>query len=125
SELPTPATLDDLINYALKNQPRMKQAELDQLITEREISSALSGWFPQLSAGANYSRNIVIPTSTLGGQVINMGQPHASAMVVQADQQILNPGLLQASKAAKFLRENQSYQLEQTEINTVVEVSKA
>lgn len=123
--LPANATLSDLIAFALDNQGRIQQAVIDEKIGEREIASALSGWYPQISASANYNRNIEIPTTVMGDQVIAMGQRNSSALVLQADQQLLNPGLLQASKAAGTIRERYSLQTEQAEINTVLAVSKA
>lgn len=125
NSLPANATLPELIKYALENQGRIQQSLIDEQIGERDIASALSGWFPQLSANANYNRNIEVPTTVIGDQVIAMGQRNSSALVFQADQQILNPGLLQASKAASSIRERNALQTEQTEINTVINVSKA
>ena len=123
--LPANATLSDLIAFALENQGRIQQAVIDEEIGEREIASALSGWYPQISASANYNRNIEIPTTVIGDQVIAMGQRNASALVLQADQQLLNPGLMQASKAAGTIRQHNALQTEQTGINTVLAVSKA
>lgn len=123
--LPEQATLQDLIAFALKNQGRIQQSLIDEEIGEREIASALSGWFPQISASANYNRNMEIPTTVIGDQVISMGQVNSSAITLQADQQILNPGLLQASKAAPTIRERNALQTEQTEIQTILAVSKA
>lgn len=123
--LPANATLSDLIAFALENQGRIQQAVIDEEIGEREIASALSGWYPQISASANYNRNIEIPTTVIGDQVISMGQRNASALVLQADQQLLNPGLMQASKAAGTIRQHNALHTEQTGINTVLAVSKA
>lgn len=119
------ATLDDVIVYALDNRVPLQQAIIDEEIGEREIASALSGWFPQINGTGTYNNNIIIPTAVIGDQIIRMGQPHVSAFVLQADQQILNPGLLQASKAAKFIRQQNALNTENSKINTVVEVSKA
>ncbi len=123
--LPPRATLDDVIDFALANRVPLQQAKLDEEIGEREIAAALSGWFPQINATGNYNHNIIIPTAVIGDQTIRMGQHHVSALVLQADQQLLNPGLLQASKAAKFIRRQNALNTENSRINTVVEVSKA
>ncbi len=122
--LPQKADLQHLIDFALNNRATVQQAVLDEEIGEREIASALSGWFPQIQANASYNRNIIIPTAVIGDQVIRMGQNHVGALVFQADQQILNPGLMQASKAAKFIRQQNAQQTENSKINTIVEVSK-
>ncbi|WP_353128732.1 TolC family protein [Parapedobacter pyrenivorans] len=123
--LPAKATLADVVNYALENRPSVQQATIDEEIGEREIASALSAWFPQINATGTYNYNVKIPTNVIGGNVIQLGQKHASAAVLQADQQILNPALLQASKAAKFIRQQNALNTENSRINTVVEVSKA
>ncbi len=119
------ATLDELINYALSNKIELKQAQIDKEIGEREIASALSGWFPQINASGNYTHNIQIPTANINGQNINMGQKNTASMVFQADQAIINPGLFQASKASRFIREQNDLNIEDARINTVVDVSKA
>ncbi len=119
------ATLDELINFALSNKIEVKQAKIDQEIAEREIASALSGWFPQINANGNLSHFIQLPTAYINGQNIAMGQKNTSSLTFQADQAIINPGLFQASKAAQFIRQQNTLNLENTKINTVVDVSKA
>lgn len=119
------ATLDELIDYALRNKIELKQAHIDQEIGEREIASALSGWFPQISASASLVHNIQLPAMVIGGETIRMGQKNTSAVGFQADQTILSPELFQASRAAKYIREQNDLNVENTRINTVVDVSKA
>jgi len=124
TDLPESARLQDLIDFALDNRATIQQALLDEEIGEREIASALSGWYPQISATGTYNYNVKIPTTVIGDQVIAMGQNHASAVVLQADQQLLNPGLMQAAKAARYIRQQNALNTENSTINTVVEVSK-
>ena len=119
------ATLDELINFALNNKIEVKQAQIDQEIGEREIASALSGCYPQINANGNLTHFIQLPTANINGQNIAMGQRNTSALTFQADQAIINPGLFQASKAAQFIRQKNNLALENTRINTVVDVSKA
>ncbi|MFB2118676.1 TolC family protein [Parapedobacter sp. 2B3] len=124
ADLPERARLQDLIDFALDNRAMVQQAVLDEEIGEREIASALSGWYPQINATGTYNYNVKIPTTVIGDQVIAMGQNHASAVVLQADQQLLNPGLMQAAKAARYIRQRNALNTENSTINTVVEVSK-
>lgn len=119
------ATLDELINYALSNKIELKQAQIDQEIGEREIASALSGWFPQINASGNYTHNIQVPTINMNGSNIPMGQKNTASMVFQAEQAIINPGLFQASRAAQYIRQQNNLNVEDTRINTIVDVSKA
>jgi outer membrane protein TolC len=123
------ATLQEVIDYALNNRPGVKQSLIDEEIGERDIKSALSGWFPQISANANYNNNLKqqVNALTTNGETnyITFGTKQTSAVTLQADQQFLNAGLIQASKASKYYRQQYKQSTENTKINTVVDVSKA
>lgn len=123
-ELPRGASLQECIDFALQHRGTVQQALIDEEVGERDIAVALSGWYPQLNANAQYNNNIIIPTAVIGDQIIRMGQNHTAALAFQADQQILNPQLIQASKAAKHIRQRNAQNTESTLINTIVEVSK-
>ncbi|WGQ08667.1 TolC family protein [Pedobacter gandavensis] len=122
-------TLPDLIAYALLNKPGVKQSLIDEEIGERDIKSALSGWFPQINGTANYNNNLKQQTQqlTMNGvpTLLTFGSRHTSAFTLQADQKFLDAGLIQASKAAKYYRQQYLQNTENTKINTVVSVSKA
>ena len=123
------ATLDQVIDYALTNKPSVKQSLIDEEIGEREIKSALSGWLPQVNADANFNHNFKQQSNaiTTNGQTsyITFGTKNTSGLTLQADQQILNAGLIQASKSAKYYRQQYKQTTENQKITTVVEVSKA
>ncbi|WP_288881233.1 TolC family protein [Pedobacter panaciterrae] len=123
------ATLQEVIDYALNNRPGVKQSQIDEEIGERDIKSALSGWFPQISGNANYNNNLKqqVNALTTNGETnyITFGTKHTSALTLQADQQFLNAGLIQASKASKYYRQQYKQSTENTKINTVVDVNKA
>ncbi|RZM27657.1 MAG: TolC family protein [Pedobacter sp.] len=123
------ATLQEVINYALSNKPGVKQSLIDEEIGERDIKSALSGWLPQVNANATYNNNLKqqVNTLTTNGQTsfLTLGTRHTSSVILQADQQFLNAGLIQASKAAKYYRQQYKQNTENNKITTVVDVSKA
>ncbi|WP_437918195.1 TolC family protein [Sphingobacterium sp. LRF_L2] len=119
------ATLDELIGYVLRNKIELKQANIDKAIGEREIASALSGWFPQINATGSLSHALQIQTTVINGEAIQMGQKNNSTLTFRADQTILSPTLFQASRAAKYVRQQNEQNIESTKINTVVDVSKA
>ncbi|WP_257090055.1 TolC family protein [Sphingobacterium sp. E70] len=96
--LPPNATLQQLIDYALRNQISVKQAQLDEAIGEKDIDISLSGWYPQLGLKGSYNYNVIVPVVNIGGNNIKMGQNNASALTLQADQQLLNPELIQAKR---------------------------
>lgn len=125
AEIGSNATLDDLINYALRNKIEVKQSQIDKEIGEREIASALSGWFPQINANGSISHSFQLPTANINGANIAMGQRNNSALTIQADQALLSPQLFQASKAAQYIRQQNNLNEESTKISTVVDVSKA
>lgn len=125
STLSPNANLDELIDYAMRNRIELQQAQIDQEIGEREIASALSGWFPQIQATAGLSRALQVPTTNVGGQSVAMGEKNTSNFSLQADQALISPELFQASRAAKFVRNQNTLNLEDSRINTVVSVSKA
>lgn len=122
---PPNATLQQCVDYALKNRANINIAQLDEEIGEKDIAIGLSGWFPSVNMSTNYNHNIKIPTSQIGGNVISLGSKNSYGLTFQADQQLLNAQLIQATKAAKFSRELYKKNTENTQINTIVEVSKA
>ena len=123
------ATLQEVINYALKNKPLVQQSLIDEEIGERDIKSALSGWLPQVNGSGTLNHNLKQQTQilTTNGEssFLTFGGKNISSMVLQADQQILNAGLIQASKTAKYFRQQYKQTTENNKINTVVDVSKA
>lgn len=123
------AGLDELIDYALRNSPAQKQRLIDEKIGEKDIHTAMSGWAPQIGLNAGYTYNIKLQENplTVGGQTsfITMGQRNNSSVVFQADQQILNAGLIQASKSIKYYRQQYDLNTESQSIQTIVDVSKA
>jgi outer membrane protein len=123
------ATLQECIDYALSNRPGVKQAILDQEIGETEIKSALSGWLPQIGGTGTVNHNFKQQSSVLTNNgvqsLITVGAKNTSSLILQADQQFLNAGLIQASKSAKYYRQQYKQTTENTKINTIVDVSKA
>ncbi len=123
------ASLQEVINYALFNRPGVRQSLIDEEIGERDIKSALAGWFPQINGDANYNYNLKQQKSILNmngeESLLTLGTRHTSAFTLQADQKFLDAGLIQASKASKFYRLQYKQSTENTKITTVVDVSKA
>src|SRR5690606_1343902 len=88
------ASLQDVINYALKNKPGVQQSLIDEEIGERDIKYALSGWLPQLNGNGTFNHNLKQQTTilTTNGEssFLTFGGKNTSSFVLQADQQILN-----------------------------------
>jgi outer membrane protein TolC len=123
------ASLQECIDYALSNRPDVQQSQLDEEIAERDIKSALSGWLPQINGTGSFNHNLKqqsqILTTNGVSSLLTFGAKNTSSLVLQADQQFLNAGLIQASKSAKFFRQQYKQNTENTKINTIVDVSKA
>jgi len=123
------ATLQECIDYALSNKPGVQQSLLDEEIGERDIKSALSGWLPQINGNGTFNHNFKQQTQVLTtdgvSSYLTFGAKNTSSFVLQADQQFLNAGLIQASKTAKYFRQQYKQNTENVKINTIVDVSKA
>ncbi|CAN5134523.1 TolC family protein [soil metagenome] len=124
-------TLAECISIALDNQPAVRQAQLDEEITDRQIKASLSGWFPQINAAANYNRNLELPVSFFPNQTtgertaVRIGVFNTSNFLIEARQSIFNNELFLASRNAKPLRRLFSQNTEEVRISSVVAVSKA
>jgi outer membrane protein TolC len=62
-------TLDDCLKFALKNQPAIHKAQIDEAIAGQNKSIAFSSWLPQVSGTANLQHYFQLPTaiSNFGG----------------------------------------------------------
>ncbi|MEN2282598.1 TolC family protein [Algoriphagus sp. SE2] len=118
-------TLEEILDYSLLNSPLIRQSLIDQEIGDQEIKSAISGWYPQISASGGAAYNIKLQTQVIGDQLITFGQPWNSNLLFQVNQTLFNRDQLFASKTSKYYREQLEKVTENSRINTIVEVSKA
>lgn len=129
--LPPVATLQECLRYALKNQPLIRQAALDEEINERNIGIALSAWLPQVNASGSYQRYFQLASSpifnsTTGATTVTqLGVNNTSALGLGASQVIYNNDVLLASRTARFSREYYKQNTLSSQINVVSDVSKA
>src|ERR1700743_3059667 len=120
-------TLRQCVAFALKNQPVVRQAAIDEAINERNIRISLSDWLPQITGSGLYDYYFkgspLIPTNgstTSTGNIDNL-----STLGLQATQVIYNNDVLQAAKAAKYSRLYYKQNTTSSQINVVSDVSKA
>ncbi len=126
-------TLEQCIQYALKNQPYVQQAAIDQEIAERDIQIGLSGWYPQVNATGNYNHYLKLPVFVLPNftdptqppNIVQNGLKNTSNALFQADQTIFSNSLLLATRAQRYVRRQGVQNLESNKINATVDVSKA
>jgi outer membrane protein len=124
-----PVTLKQAVDYALRNQPAVRQAAIDEQINERDIRIGLSGWLPQVNSSGLYNHYFKgQPQAGASGANIpsNAGSiRNLSTLGVTASQVIYNNDVLLASKASKYSREYYKSNTLSSQINVVSDVSKA
>jgi outer membrane protein TolC len=117
-------TLRQCVEFALRNQPIVRQAAIDEAINERDIKISLSAWLPQVSGSGLYDYYFkgspILPVPTTVGNIDN-----TSTLGLQANQVIYNNDVLQAAKAAKYSRLYYKQNTASSQINVVSDVSKA
>ncbi|WP_158798907.1 TolC family protein [Pedobacter sp. L105] len=132
-------TLKQCVNFALQNQPAVKQAAIDQEINEKDIRIGLSAWLPQLNSSNLYQHYfqgspLAASVATTGSSSPTTGSASTSsssnlkeysALGLQASQVIYNNEVLQAAKAAKYSRQYYKQNTYSSQINVVADVSKA
>ncbi len=128
--LPPVVSLQECIRYALKNQPVLKQTQLDQEINERNIDIALSAWLPQINGTGGLQHYFELPTSAFPNgsgstTVTRLGLYNTSVLTLGASQVIYNNDVLLASRGAKYSRRFYQQNTQVSQINTVADVSKA
>ncbi|MEJ0032544.1 MAG: TolC family protein [Bacteroidota bacterium] len=119
------ATLDQVVQYALRHQPALQQAQLDRKIIDKQIAGRLADWYPQLNFVYNYQRNIILQQSVIGGNVIKFGANNLSAMQVNATQNIFNRDVVLASETATSVRTQADFSVGRSKLDVVVNVTKA
>jgi len=127
SNTDTVVSLKQCIEFALRNQPAVRQASIDQQINERDIRIGLSAWLPQVNSSGQYQYYFKgAPFATTGGAALpaaNLNQ--FSSLGLQASQVIYNNDVLQAAHAAKYSRQYYKQNILSSQINVVADVSKA
>lgn len=119
------ATLENVIHYAIQRNPELKNALLDEEITETVIKSNLASWYPQINFNYSLQHNFQLPVISFNGQYINSGLNNTSGAQFGATQNIFNRDVLLASRTAKDLRLQSRQNTTQQKINITVLVSKA
>ena len=129
----TSITLLQCISYALRNQPQVKQAAIDEEINEKNIGIALADWLPQVNATGNAQHYFQQPTTYFPnsanpgapGTFTTTGLPNTSTLSLQGTQTIYNPTVALAARTSKFSRQYYKQNTQSSQINVVAEVSKA
>ena len=133
STVPTNLTLKDCIDYALQNQPQLKQSIIGVSIAKTTNAINISGWLPQVQASANFvhytqqpTAYITNPADPTGAQVaVKSGVVNTFIPAVSASQAIFSPTLLYAATSSKLYVKAAKQVIDSTKIGIVTNVSKA
>jgi outer membrane protein len=118
-------TLQSAIDYAIKYQPRIQQSLIDEEITNANIRSRLSDWYPQVNFNYNLQHNFILQTSVIGGNAIKLGVDNTSYGQFTLSQALFNRDVLLANKTKKDVRLQSRQTTESNKIDLVVNVTKA
>ncbi len=119
------ATLQNVIQYTLKKQPVVEQSLIAEKITDLQIKSKLSEWYPQINFNYLYQHNFQVQTSVIAGNPVRLGVNNTSGFQFSASQAIFNRDVLLAKRTRDDIQQQSKQQTENTRVDVVVEVSKA
>jgi len=118
-------SLEDCLKYALENQTNIRQALIDEQITNREIKSQLSEWYPQINFSGNYQYNFQKPVSIFNGAPAPIGTANQSGAYFGLNQNIFSRDVVVAKQSAKDVRLSAKQNTINFRIAVVANVSKA
>ncbi len=125
------ATIQTCVQYALTNQPQVRQALIDEDIVNNEVKTRLADWFPQIAFNGNYQHYFQLPSMALAAdstgkrQIIQTGVHNTSTLGLSLTQNIFNRDVLLASRTASEVRLQARQQTASTKIDLTIAVSKA
>ncbi|MBX3242026.1 MAG: TolC family protein [Chitinophagaceae bacterium] len=119
------ATLQQCVQYAIERQPVVRQARIDEEITENNIKSRLADWFPQVNFNYTFQHNFQVPVAMIGGNPVRLGVENTSGLSFLANQTIFNRDVLLASRSRADVRTQAKQNTESSKIDVAVNVSRA
>jgi len=124
-ELLDTATLENVVQYSLKNYPLIQQSHIDEETTGFAIKSRLADWYPQINFAVNYQRNVQLQTLVTGLGTFKSGTVNTSNPQVYLTQNIFNRDVLLAAKTSGDIRVNAEQTTTSRKIDLTVSVTKA
>jgi outer membrane protein TolC len=107
----TKFSLQEAQNYALENSFTVKGSDYDLKVAKKKVWEAISTGLPQVSANADYSKNLDIPVSLLPAEIfggnageytpVKFGQTYAGSATINVDQKIFDGSYIVGLGAAK------------------------
>ena len=131
--LSSAATLEECIQYALNHQVDIRQAQLDEQITDRTIKSRLADWYPQVGFNYNIQHYLQLPVVLFPDlnnpsgprRELRTGVANSSTGAFTLNQTIFNRDVLLANRTAREVLNQAVQNTTNLKINVTVEVSKA
>jgi len=127
----TALTLNQCIGYALKHQPFINQAQINESIVRTTNAINLSTWYPQVNISGNLTHYNSLPTAFIKNSATGATQQQRTGVVntftpvLGVTQTIFNPALLYATRSASiYVREAQQI-TDSTKIEVTAGVSKS
>lgn len=122
-------SLDQCVGYALKHEPTINMAIVNQAIVRASNAIATSGWLPQVNVIGSFTHYNTLPTSFFedsGKQVKQRaGIINTATPTLQATQTIFNPALLYALHSAPIYNRQAQEITDSSRISIVAAVSKS
>jgi outer membrane protein TolC len=127
---PSQLTLDQCLQFALQNQPLLRQARIDEETNEANIRFGLAGWLPQVNLNATGQHYFQLPYTVFpNAEGVNVprqiGLRNTSTIGLAGTQAIFNNDVLLASRSARPSRQLYQQTTANVRIDVVAGVSKA
>ncbi|RYU81595.1 TolC family protein [Hymenobacter persicinus] len=127
---PSQLTLDQCLQFALQNQPLLRQARIDEETNEANIRIGLAGWLPQVNLNATGQHYFQLPYTVFpNAEGVNVprqiGLRNTSTIGLAGTQAIFNNDVLLASRSARPSRQLYQQTTANVRIDVVAGVSKA
>jgi outer membrane protein len=123
--LPGQVTVQQAVEYSIKHQPVIQQSLVDEQITQANIRSRLSDWYPQVNFNYNLQHNFLVQTSIIGGNPIKLGVDNISSFQFGVSQTIFNRDVLLASRTKRQVLQQSRQSTSSNKIEIAAAVSKA
>lgn len=120
-----PATLAQCIQYAIRHQPAIDQALIDERITDYNIRNRLADWYPQIAFAYSLQHNFQRSTGFFNGIPTPVGVFNTSVGQLGLSQNIFNRDLLLANRTQGDVRLQARQTTSTRKIDVHVNVSKA
>ena len=118
------ASLEQCVQYALSNQPTLKQSAIDEEIVEASIKTRLADWYPQLNLDYSIQHYFQVQKTVSNGVPVSLSSQNFSAVSLGLNQTIFNSDVLLASRTAADVRTRAKQFTQNDKIYVVLNVSK-